>query len=222
MGSIRHIALIPDGNRRWARAHGKSVADGHRAGIAAMTGALSTCFDSGAETASFWWSSPANLTRRDPEEVRRIVGVLAQWLHTDLPQLLAQYDANFVALGRWRALCPELIGPIDNVAGKGGKRTIALLMAYDGRDEIRAAADALGGGGDSREAFERALWTGGLGPVDLLVRTGDSTHLSAAFMAWQASEARLYFAREMWPAITPARLAEIIAQAGGVERRYGA
>ena len=69
----RHLALIPDGNRRWARARGLTTAQGHQAGIQAVGRVAEAAFAAGVEVVSFWWGSPANLIRRDPEEVAGIV-----------------------------------------------------------------------------------------------------------------------------------------------------
>mgnify|MGYP000965503024 CR=1 FL=1 len=70
---MKHLAIIPDGNRRWARERGLTVQDGHRAGIRAIDDAIRVAFDHGVEVVTFWWGSPANLTQRAPDEVRGIV-----------------------------------------------------------------------------------------------------------------------------------------------------
>ena len=93
-------------------------------------------------------------------------------------------------------------------------------MAYDGRDEIRAAVARLTRG--EVQALEDGLWTADLPDVDLLIRSGDSAHLSAGFMIWRISEARLCFVPELWPAVGPDQVRALMASAGTSARRYGA
>jgi undecaprenyl diphosphate synthase len=210
-----HLALIPDGNRRWARARGLGAAEGHRSGIDAVGTIAEHAFARGVEVVSFWWGSPANLTRRAPDEVAGIVGALDRWLREEAPGLCARADASFEAIGRWRALCPSL-GPAIEALPRAGRRTLVLLMAYDGRDELRAAADVADGAG-----LEAALWTGHLPPVDLLVRTGGGAHFSAGFLLWKLAEAQLAFPEALWPAFTPGDLDRELDRYARTERRFG-
>jgi len=219
----RHLALIPDGNRRWARARGQGAEAGHRAGIARVGEVADAAFAAGIEVVSFWWGSPANLTCRDPAEVAGIVGVLNDFLGRGADGLLARHGAQFEAIGRWRELCPGLEGGVDaaSAAAGPGPTKLVLLMAYDGRDEIRAAADTLGGGGADEAGFEAALWTGHLAPVDLLIRTGGEPHLSAAFLLWRLAEAQLAFPEVPWPDFGPEGLQEQLDRYASIERRFG-
>lgn len=220
---VRHLALVPDGNRRWARARGLGPAEGHAAGIHNVGRLAAAAWADGVEAVTFWWGSPANLLRRDPVEVAHIVGVLADWLDGPGAALLAAHGATFEALGRWPELCPELAGPVARArsAAGPGPRRLVLLMGYDGRDELRAAAEALHGGGADEAAFTAATWTGHLPPVDLVLRTGGEPHLSAGFLLWSIAEARLAFSPTLWPAFTPAALRRHLARARATPRRYG-
>ena len=208
----RHVAIVPDGNRRWARARGLSPSDGHRAGIAAVGPVAAAAWAAGVEVFTFWWGSPAVIT-----------GCLSEWLAGDGAALVAKGGAAFEVHGRWRELCPAIepgLAAAEAASGPGPRRLV-LLMAYDGRDELRAAADVLGGGGESAQAFGRATWTGGLPPVDLLIRTGGEPHNSAGFMAWSAADAQLAFPPVMWPDFGPSLLGEMLAGYGATERRFG-
>jgi undecaprenyl diphosphate synthase len=218
---VRHLAIIPDGNRRWARARGATVQAGHQAGIAAIDAAIREAFAQGVEIVTFWWGSPANLTKRAPDEVRGFVDALGAWLDGPALALLRDADARFDAHGRIDELCPELSPKVAAArAGAGaGPRRVVLLMAYDGRDELRHAADQLAKGEAS--SLEAGLWTADLPDVDLLLRSGDSAHLSAGFMLWRIAEARLAFVSEPWPAVTPAILRRELTAAGAQARRYG-
>ena len=218
---VRHLAIIPDGNRRWARDRGRSVQAGHQAGIAAVDAAVREAFAQGVEVVTFWWGSPANLTKRAPEEVRGIVDALGEWLDGPALALLRETDARFDAYGRIDELCPELTPKVRcaREAGGAGPRRLVLLMGYDGRDELREAASAFAKNACS--SLEEGLWTADLPDVDLLLRSGDSAHLSAGFMLWRIAEARLAFVAEPWPAVTPAVLRRELAAAGTQARRYG-
>ena len=224
-GVPRHLAIVPDGNRRWARARGLAPSEGHRAGIQAVGPVAEAAWEAGVEVFTFWWGSPSNLLHRDPDEVEVITGCLRDWLAGDGASLVSRAEASFEIHGRWEELCPAIRSGVDAIgeaAAAGPRpRRLVLLMAYDGLEEIRAAADALGGGGPSAGAFSRATWTGGLPPVDLLVRTGGEPHSSAGFMAWSAADAQLAFPPVMWPAFTPPLLAGILRTYGETGRRFG-
>lgn len=218
----RHLAYIPDGNRRWARGEGLGATEGHAAGIARAGPMIEAAWEAGVETVTLWWGSPANLQKRTPGEVASIIGVLDDWLVGVAPRILARHDATVEVIGRWRDLCPRLehaIRHAETHAGAGPRRLV-VLMAYDGRDEIRDAAARVGAGADEAE-FARALWTGHLPPVDLVIRTGGEPHLSAGFLLWAIAEAQLHFVPDPWPAMTAARLDEALAAYAAAERRHG-
>lgn len=220
MSTPRHLALIPDGNRRWARRQGRPGPEGHVAGIHRVGPVVAAAWDSGVEAVTFWWGSPANLLGRGPEEVGTIVDALRGWMETELPGLLGEHQAAFRIAGRWADLCPSLapaVATAEAAAGPGPRRLV-ILMGYDGREEILAAAAAAGG---DRRRFEAALWTGGLPPVDLVVRTGGEPHLSAGFMLWWIAEAQLHFSCSLWPAFGPDELKGILKRYAATPRRMG-
>lgn len=220
MSSPRHLALIPDGNRRWARRQGRPGPDGHVAGIQAVGPVVAAAWESGVEIVTFWWGSPANLLRRGPEEVGTIVDALHGWMEREGADLLREHQAGFRIEGRWAELCPSLapaVATAEAAAGPGPRRLV-ILMGYDGREEILAAAAAAGG---DRQRFEAALWTGGLPPVDLVVRTGGEPHLSAGFMLWWIAEAQLHFSPMLWPAFGPQELQAVLTRYSETPRRMG-
>jgi undecaprenyl diphosphate synthase len=174
-------------------------------------------YASGLEVFSFWWGSPANLQRRSQEE--RIVESLAGWLQQEAPSLLETWDAEVEVIGRWRELCPSLEPVVEGLPSRKGRRRLVVLMAYDGQEELLAAART---GPQSREALQRALWTAGLPPVDLVLRTGGEPHLSAGFLLWQIAEAQLAFSDTLWPAMQQPEFLTILQKFSGIPRRYGA
>ena len=221
-GKIRHLALIPDGNRRWARGLGLSDTEGHRAGIARVAPLVSAAWAQGVSVVSLWWGSPANLVRRQPAEVQGIIGSLAEFLEGNAPRLLATHAAGFSLVGRWQEYCPSLVPgeTACKVASGRSGRHLCVLMAYDGREELLAAATGFVGGalGD----LEKRLWTAHLPPVDLLVRTGGEPHLSAAFLAWKAADAMFESVDTLWPDFQEQHLREILKRRSGAQRRFGA
>jgi undecaprenyl diphosphate synthase len=219
----RHLAVVPDGNRRWARARGLTAAEGHRSGIANVGRVAEAAWTAGVETFTFWWGSPANLQLREEAEIESILGCLGNWLARDGAALLRRVGAAFQVHGRWREICPEIEPALQAAQAASGPwpRTLVLLLAYDGRDEIRDAARRLRGGGPDDEAFGRALWTGALPPVDLVVRTGGEPHLSAGFLLWQIAEAQLEFSQLLWPDYSADALRETLARHAATERRFG-
>ena len=221
MAPPRHIAVIPDGNRRWARARGLEPVEGHRAGLVAMTRIASAAWDAGVEVFTFRWGSPANLTLRSTDEVAHIVGGLAEWLSGPASSLLERYDAHIDVIGRWPEICPSLLPAVDRARASsgGGPRRLVVLMAYDGQEEILSATERADG---TPEGFEAALWTGHLPPADLVLRTGGEPHLSAGFLLWQIANAQLAFLPIHWPAMTPEDLARALEEYSATERRFGA
>ncbi len=215
----RHLSLIPDGNRRWAALRGEPASAGHRAGISAVGRCVAAAWSAGVETVSFWWGSPANLSRRDPDQVAAIVDALGGWLVAEGAALLTAHDATFEVIGRWEDLAQSLAEPLDHarVAAGSGPRRLVLLMAYDGREEILAAAQAA----PSPGLLADHLWTAHLPPVDLVVRTGGEPHLSAGYLLWHISEAVLDFSERLWPDYDAEALAEALAAFGQVPRRFG-
>jgi undecaprenyl diphosphate synthase len=219
----RHLAIIPDGNRRWARTRGLPAFDGHRKGIQVIGEITTAAWAAGVEVVTFWWGSPANLTQRSPEEVAVITGALDRWLAGDGADRIARAGAQFLALGRWQTLCPQIEPGVAaaRAAAGPGPRTLVLLLACDAREEILAAADALAGSGGGPDAFRAELWTGALPPVDLVLRTGGQPHLSSGFLLWQIAEAQLSFSARLWPDFDAAALDETLAVYASTERRYG-
>ncbi len=224
-GAPHHLAIVPDGNRRWARARGQGPGEGHAAGIANVGAVAQAAFEAGVQVFTFWWGSPANLTRRAPSEIAAIADVLNRWLLGPGAALVARWGCRFDAIGRWPELCPQItpgVRAAREAAGSGPRRLV-LLMGYDGREELLDGAERLGGAGPIDPAdFGRALWTGDLPPVDLLVRTGGEPHLSAGFLLWRIAEAQLAFPEDLWPAFGPERLQEELQRFAGIERRHGA
>ena len=215
-----HLAIIPDGNRRWARSQGLEPSEGHRVGIRNTGRIAAAAWQDGVEVFSFWWGSPANLTGRDPDEVRIIIEVLNTWLTDEAPALLKDWNARFDVFGRWEELAPGITAGVEaaRASAGSGPRRLVLLMAYDGREELAAAAAHAP---QSVAELADSLWTASLPPVDLILRTAGEPHLSAGFLLWHIAEAQLTFVDPPWPACTPEDLRAAFGEFAKRDRRFG-
>lgn len=223
---MRHVAIIPDGNRRWARSRGKMPWLGHAEGIKTYEKILQKALDLNIYCFSFWGMSVDNIEKRSKQEVRFLLSSFSRSLMRALKSKdLAKNDVRISILGEWRRLFPErLAGLGEKIIAETRERKrhiVNLLLCYDGKTEMqRAFAKA-------REAKDFSspkefLWTRDLPPVDLVIRTGGEPHLSAGFMMWDTADAQLHFSEKLWPDFTPADFEAAIADFGCRERRFGA
>ena len=226
-----HVALIPDGNRRWAKARGRLPHQGHIEGAKISGKIFTAALDSGVTHLTFWGSSVANLTKRSKTEVAFLYKVFEQYFTNLLERSeLEEHQVRVRALGRWREFFPD--GPraaVERVITKTAKHDgacLTFLLGYSGTDEMRDAIRKLreeaGEGTPSDEEVKAALWTRDLPPVDLVIRTGGEPHWSQGFMMWDVAEAQLHFTETLWPAFRPEELKSILERYTKTERRRGA
>ncbi len=225
--SVGHVAIIPDGNRRWARARGKSPWLGHKAGIKTYENILKKALDLNVFCISFWGMSVDNIDKRPKEEVRFLLSSFARTLMRALEdKALKKHDVRVSILGEWRERFPKRLARLGEELiekTKERKRHIVnLLLCYDGKTEMNhafALAQTSGAGMQSPKDF---LWTRDLPPVDLVIRTGGDPHLSAGFMMWDVADAQLHFSEKLWPDFTPEDFERAIEDFAVRERRFGA
>lgn len=218
--SLKHIAFIMDGNRRWAKAQGLPAIEGHRQGMKAMQNVIDACRDEGVEVASFYAFSTENW-RRSAEEVDGLVSLMRRFLKRERKRFMQQ-NLKFVHLGnKWDGKLPqdivESITSLEADTAHHDGMTVCVALNYGGRDEIlRASEKAVQQGGD----FAGYLDTAGLPDVDVLVRTGGEKRLSN-FLLWQLAYAELFFVDAYWPNFGGGELAEVLMEFDGRERRFG-
>lgn len=230
---IAHVAIIPDGNRRWAKKGKLPTGFGHRAGAKNMEQIIRLASDLGIPYLTIWGCSVSNITIRSSAEVRLLMKVFQSHFEELIrSKKLKNTDTRVRILGRWKEIFPESVGRVLQKAIDSSKKNVTnnltFLMAYDGREEMLAAAKSLA---DERyansaskvtpEILKRHLWTHDLPPVDLVIRTGGEPHWSAGFMMWDVAEARLHFTETLWPDFSPVEFKKIIDTHRGVERRFG-
>jgi undecaprenyl diphosphate synthase len=222
----RHVAIIMDGNGRWAsRRHLPRVA-GHRAGMEAVRRTVRAAGQLGIDALTLFAFSSENW-RRPVEEVSDLMGLLRFYLKRELDEL----DRNNVRLrllGDWRRFDPDLVydleRAIERLSGNNGI-DLAIALNYGAHDElVRAmraiAVEGLPPEGIDAAAIEDRLDTVGLPPLDLMIRTSGEARLSN-FLLWQAAYAELLFVDTLWPDFDAADLEQAVAEFGRRERRYG-
>jgi len=216
--TLRHLAIIMDGNRRWAARHGRPARDGHQAGARMAVRIVRAAAPWQIEFLTLFAFSSANW-RRTSSEVRSIF-TLARQVLDDLSAACVEQGVRVCLLGRTDRLPPRLVRRLERLTRDttSGKRTLRIALDYSSQDAILAAASGWRDG-DDRAAFERRL-TGGVPPVDLLIRTGGEQRLSD-FLLYECAFAELHFSPRLWPDFDEAALAEAFAWFGRRQRRFG-
>jgi undecaprenyl diphosphate synthase len=220
-----HVAIILDGNGRWARRRGLPRAAGHRAGADAVRRVVEAAPGLGVTALTLYAFSSDNW-RRPAAEVTALMALLRHYLRTELRRL-AEAGARLKVIGRRDRLPDGLadeIADAERATADGTGLSLQIAIDYSGRDAIaRAAAAWPGPGAPTHATFTELLadLNGGPGSaVDLLIRSGGETRLSD-FLLWEAAYAELYFLDTLWPDFTPEDLRIAIADLRRRDRRFG-
>jgi undecaprenyl diphosphate synthase len=218
----RHVAIIMDGNGRWARKRLLPRVAGHKAGVEAVRTIVRAAGDLGIEAMTLYAFSSENW-KRPEEEVNDLMGLMKRFILSDLDEFAAN-DVKLKVIGNWRALAPDVVALIENALTRtsGNKRTtLAVALNYGAQDElVRAATAAAASGEITAEAIEANLDTADMPPLDLLIRTSGEVRLSN-FLLWQSAYAELYFTDKLWPDFKPADLKAALDHFARRDRRYG-
>jgi undecaprenyl diphosphate synthase len=221
-GAPLHVAIIMDGNGRWAASRGLPREAGHRAGVVALRKVVEAAPKLGVTTLSAYAFSQDNW-RRPAEEVSALMALLRGYLATEIARL-ADVGVRLRVLGRRDRLpdgIAELIARAETATAGGTCLDLRLAIDYSGRDAIVAAVAAVSAGGMTCEDVSCQLERHGGGPgVDLLVRTSGEQRLSD-FMLWEAAYAELYFVETFWPDFDGAALARALDAFRSRDRRFG-
>ena len=222
----RHVAIIMDGNRRWARARGQTEMEGHAAGVEAIREIIRHSVRRGIEVLSLYAFSRENWARSD-EEVTGLFFLLEKAIRNETAELRAQ-GARIRLLGRLQELPPETRSSIQQAldATAGGKRLqVNIAFNYSGRTELVDAARSLVVRGlrpdqIDEDALAGALYTAGLPDPDIVIRTGGDERLSN-FLIWQAAYAEFYFSPILWPDFGPDAFDAAVVEFASRQRRFG-
>jgi len=226
---LRHLAIIPDGNRRWAKNKKLKPWQGHRAGLKPFYEISAALHNSNIPYYTFWAASENNLRKRPKVEVKFLVARLKRALRKEIKaKTLVRDQIRLRIIGRWNEILndPELreiIQVLESSTQEFFGRNLTLLFGYNGTAEILAGIQTLKQTRQpaTAENLQSALWTRDLPPVDLIIRTGGEPHLSAGFMMWLASDSQLYFTNTLWPDFNKKALQTALADYARRERRFG-
>lgn len=219
----RHIAIIMDGNGRWAQKKLLPRSAGHRAGFKRMLALCDHAYELGVEYITLYALSAENLSR-PKAELDELFALFRTYFSQNVEKLFLS-GVRLKVIGD-RTLLPEditvLIGRGEERTAAGTKGTLTMAVGYGGRQEIlRAVNRAVACGKPvTGEEFSNLLDTGGLPDPDLLIRTGKEKRLSN-FLLWQSAYTELYFSDKMFPAFTNADLDKAIADYEKRDRRFG-
>jgi undecaprenyl diphosphate synthase len=221
----RHVAIIMDGNGRWAKQRGKPRLFGHKAGVEAVRRVTRAARAMGIEALTLYAFSSENW-RRPESEIGDLMGLLRHFIRADLAELVRE-GVRLRVIGDYRRFAPDLVRMIDDAvadtAGNSGP-ILAIALNYGAQAELAAAARRLAARLPADQideaAIEAELETRDLPPLDLLIRTSGEQRLSN-FLLWQAAYAELLFVDTLWPDFDADTLADAVATFGRRQRRFG-
>lgn len=226
----RHVAVIMDGNGRWAQRRGLSRIEGHKRGKEAVRKIVEASRELGLSYLTLYAFSSENW-QRPPHEVRALMGLLNRYLRTEMRRMM-RYDIRLRAIGNLERLPANvrksLLDAVDATRANTGL-TVILAVSYSAREEIVSAVQALAqdvhaGRLDPRrideQTVERFLWTSDIPAPDLLIRTSGEFRISN-FMLWQLAYTELYVTDTLWPDFDREAFEHALAEYQHRDRRFG-
>lgn len=226
----RHVAIIMDGNGRWAKARRLPRVAGHRRGVETVRKIVRRAGELGLEVLTLYAFSSENW-RRPVEEISDLMGLLRHFIRADLDEI-AEAGVRIRVIGDYTAFQPDVValidGAIERTAANSGM-TLVIALNYGSHHEMalaarclaeRVQAGALQAADITPELVEAELYTAELPPVDLLIRTSGERRLSN-FLLWQTAYAELLFVDTLWPDFDGAELDRALADFAQRERRFG-
>ena len=218
----RHVAIIMDGNGRWAKRRGLPRAMGHQRGVEAVRRLIRGCEGLGIECLTLYAFSSENW-KRPEDEVDDLMNLMRRFIKSDLPEFVAN-GVRLAIIGDWRSLAPDIVAMLEDALDqtRAGKLTVAVALNYGSQQEIARAAAAAAAAGEpiTTDSIAARLDSVDLPPLDLLIRTSGEVRLSN-FLLWQAAYAEMIFTDTLWPDFTPEHLRAALADFAERERRYG-
>ena len=227
---LEHLAIIMDGNGRWAKQRALPRIAGHKRGVETVTQIVDECVRRGIHYLSLFAFSSENWGRPRPE-VDALMGLLLQFLASQRQKMLCE-GVRLRVIGDSSRLSPSIqaaLGDAEKETAEGKSLTLVLALSYGGRDEIMRAAkqvarEAVAGSLDidqlDNRSFSRFLDTGDIPEPDLLIRTSGEVRISN-FLLWQAAYAELYFTDVLWPDFNAEELEKALDAYLCRKRRFG-
>jgi undecaprenyl diphosphate synthase len=217
--SATYVAIIMDGNGRWAQQNGVPVADGHKAGADTVKARLRDAVDLGVRELTIYSFSTENWSRPQ-DEVDALMALFSARIIDETPELHEE-GVKMRFVGRREGVLPELIEQIEWAEAKtASNQRITLFVAfnYGGRSEILDAAERYTGGGE--EAFRQLLYAPEMHDPDLMIRTSGEQRISN-YLLWQAAYSELHFTDVLWPDFSREDFEEALASYEARVRRFG-
>jgi undecaprenyl diphosphate synthase len=217
--SASYVAIIMDGNGRWAQQRGLSVAEGHDAGADTVKARLRDAVDLGIRELTVFSFSTENWSRPS-DEVDALMSLFSARILAETPELDSQ-GVRMRFIGRRAGVSAELLEQMEWAEAKtAGNDTITLFVAfnYGGRAEILDAAERYAGGGE--EAFRELLYAPEMHDPELLIRTSGEQRISN-YLLWQLAYSELHFSDVLWPDFSRADFEAALASYAARERRFG-
>lgn len=226
-----HVAIVPDGNRRWAVGNGLAPWEGHEAGAKNTEVLVRAARKIGVKEFSIWGSSLENLKKRPLEESRELLRIYETYfvkllqsedIHTDKVRVrfIGRFEEQFPSSLK------KIIHRLDDATKEYDQFFLNFFLAYNGDDDMISAIRSIADSGvESRlidsDMVTQHLMTKEISPVDYLIRTGDEPHLSAGFLMWHTQNSQLYFAKEFYPDFGEEAFRRAIFDFSERERRFG-
>lgn len=219
----RHVAVIMDGNGRWAKLRGRPRVFGHRKGAKTVRSIVRSSRRRGIEALTLFAMSTENLAR-PPDEVGALFKLLRRYMQQEAEEMVSR-GIRFRLMGDRSHLPREveaLAKEVERTTSTGEEMDLTIAVAYGGREDLLSGVNRLAANGVevTAENLERNLWSSHLPPVDLLIRTGGERRISN-FLLWHLAYAELYFTDVKWPDFTDGRYDQALQDYSRRQRRYG-
>jgi undecaprenyl diphosphate synthase len=214
-----YVAIITDGNGRWASSRGVPVAQGHQAGADTVKARLRDAVALGIRELTVYSFSTENWSR-DPEEVAGLMEMFSERILSETPEL-GEEGVRMRFIGRRGGVAPELVEQMEwaeRTTDDNDRITLFVAFNYGGRAEIVDAAERYRGGGE--EEFAKLLYAPEMHAPDLVIRTSGEQRLSN-YLLWQSAYSELHFTDVLWPDFSRADLEEALAAYDARTRRFG-
>jgi len=220
LNPAKYVAIITDGNGRWARQRGLPVLEGHRAGADVVKARLRDAVEFGIEELTVFSFSTENWSR-PAQEVQSLIGMFGERIAAETPELHRE-GVRIGFIGRRQGIDSDLVERMEwaeRMTDANRRITLYVAFNYGGRAEIIDAARSFKGG--SEEEFRRHLYSPEMHDPDLLIRTSGEQRVSN-YLLWQCAYSELIFRDELWPDFTRQALAASLQEYESRQRRFGA
>ena len=217
----RHVAIIMDGNGRWAKKRAMPRALGHRQGGEAVRRTVQAAEDLGLECLTLYAFSSENW-KREEDEISDLMNLMRRFIEANLEDMVER-RVRLKIIGDYKAFAPDIVERLEDALErtKDGERTLAVALNYGAQQEIARAAQLAAQEGEvTPETIDRHLYTADLPPLDLLIRTSGEVRLSN-FLLWQSAYAEMLFMDVLWPDFGEDHLRDACEEFAKRERRYG-